>query len=404
MNEISNSILAAIKCVTKSNFNSKIIGLHEPYFKDTEVMKYLKDCINTGWVSSSGNWVNAFEEEICKFTGSKYAVAVTNGTVGLRLALHCVGVKPNDEVIIPPFTFVATANSICHLGASPHFVDIEPDNLSLSSRFLEERLKRIGTKRNGEVYNNVSGRRIAAIMPVHVFGIPADIYEIKKIADNWGLPIIEDSAEALGSRIFQKNQSSYIHCGLIGDLGVISFNGNKIITTGGGGMIITNNKKLAEKCRHLSTTAKKSHKWEFEHDEVGWNDRMPNINAALGIAQLKVINKRIKQKNKLLSLYKESFANFENIELVQDHSKNIKNNWLINLRFLDSNRKAFVLKKKELLNKAHSEGILLRPAWKLLHELPMFTSCSKGNLNIAEDQVPRILSLPSSPQLLNRSS
>ena len=252
----SEMIFSAIKsALSLVNVNNDIT-LHEPYLQDTNALLYVKDCIDNGWVSSAGSWVNKFEHMICQYTGAKYAVAVTNGTVGLRLSLHCV-CKAGDEVITP-FTFVATANAISHLGAFPHFIDINPLNLSLSSKFLSETLSKIAYKKEGKVFNIETGRRIAAIVPVHVFGIPADIFKIKEIANEWNLPIVEDAAEALGSRHYVKN-NSHVHCGLMGDLGVISFNGNKLITTGGGGVIITNNEKLALDCRHLSTTAKKKH-------------------------------------------------------------------------------------------------------------------------------------------------
>lgn len=394
----SDIFLNAIKSALGLKNDKNNISLHEPDFKDTNALKYVKDCIDNGWVSSAGHWVNKFEEHICQFTGAKYAVAVTNGTVGLRLALHCLGVKAGDEVITSPFTFVATANAISHLGAFPHFIDINALNLSLSSRLISERLSEVALKKEGKIYNVKTGRRIAAILPVHVFGIPADIPEIKKIAKEWNLPIVEDAAEAMGSRHYI-NEKNFIHCGLIGDIGVISFNGNKLITTGGGGVIITNNEKLALDCRHLSTTAKKKHQWEFDHDHIGWNDRMPNINAALGVAQLEVIDKRIDQKTKLLKKYKQSFSNIKNVEIISDKSKNINNNWLINIRYLDQNKKKVESWKKSLLEESHNNGIFVRPVWKLMHKLNIYKNHPKSNLDIAEDQASRIISLPSSPQL-----
>lgn len=396
----SDIVYNAIKSALALKSDKNNISLHEPYFKDTNALKYVKDCIDNGWVSSAGHWVNKFEEHICQFTGAKHAVAVTNGTVGLRLALHCLGVQAGDEVLTSPFTFVATANAISHLGAFPHFIDINSLNLSLSSKSLSERLKKVASKKNGKVFNIETGRRIAAILPVHVFGIPADIVGIKNLAEEWGLPIIEDAAEALGSRHLIKNKV-FVHSGLIGDIGVISFNGNKLITTGGGGIVITNNELLAKKCRHLSTTAKKNHKWEFDHDEIAWNDRMPNINAALGVAQLEIIDKRIKQKIELLKKYQKFLSNIDGIELIQDKSRNINNYWLINIRYLDNDKSKAEARKNELLDKCYRSGIHLRPAWKLLHKLEIYKNYPKANLEIAEDQYARILSLPSSPQLFN---
>ena len=395
----NQEIFKAIKTALNLHGEKNNVGLHEPYFKDTNALDNVRKCLDSGWVSSSGSFVKEFEKQICQFTGSKHAVAVTNGTVGLRLALHCIGVKPNDEVLIPSFTFVATANAISHLGAIPHFLDIDPLNFSLSKDIVKERLQQFAYKKGKEVYNKSTGRRISAIVPVHVFGIPGDILGLKEVADEWKLPIVEDSTEALGSKIF-KDKNDLVHCGLIGNCGVISFNGNKLITTGGGGMIITNNENLASKCRHLSTTAKKNHKWEFVHDEVGWNDRMPNLNAALGLAQLEIIEKKIHQKNQLLNKYIESFSNITDAEIILDKSKNIKNNWLINLRYLDEDKKIAKIKKIDLLEKSYSQGIYLRPVWRLLHKLPMYKNNPKGDLKFSEDQESRIVSLPSSPQLI----
>ena len=393
----TEAIFEAIKISIKRENEYQYIGVHEPCFKGTNALSYLKDCIESGWVSSAGSWIARLEKKICEFTGANYAIAVTNGTVGLRLALHAIGVKPFDEVIIPPLTFVATANAVSHLGAIPHFVDINKDNLGMCHKSLQRRLESIAEKKSGFVINLETGRKITAIMPVHIFGIPANIVEIKKVADNWGLPIVEDAAEALGSRHFING--GYTHCGLNGEIGVFSFNGNKIITTGGGGILITNDKQIAEKCRYLSTTAKASHPWEFNHTEIGWNDRMPNINAALGVSQLESINEKLELKKNLFKTYKNNFSNIEGIEIIEDSTKNIKNNWLINLRFLDNKKENALLKREILLKKAHSEKILLRPVWKLLHTLEMYKDSPRSNLNVAEDQESRLISLPSSPQL-----
>lgn len=397
MGKYTEELFEAIKLSIKHNNSNEYIGLHEPYFQGTNALSYIKDCIDSGWVSSAGEWISRLEKKICEFTGAEYAIAVTNGSVGLRLALHSIGVKPLDEVIIPPLTFVATANAVSHLGAIPHFVDINKENLGMCHRSLQRRLESIAKKKSGFVINKKTGRRITAIMPVHIFGIPADIIEIKKVADHWGLPIVEDAAEALGSRHFKNGE--YTHCGLNGEIGVFSFNGNKIITTGGGGILITNNKQVAEKSRYLSTTAKASHPWEFNHTEIGWNDRMPNINAALGVSQLESINEKLELKKNLFQTYKKNLLNIEGIEIIEDQTKNIKNNWLINLRFLDKKRENALLKRESLLRKAHSEKILLRPVWKLLHTLEMYKDSPRSKLKVAEDQEARLISLPSSPQL-----
>ena len=226
-------IIERIKLSIQMNDSEEVIHIHEPYFKGTKAYDYLKQCIDSGWVSSSGLWVSKFEDQLKEFTGSKFVVAVTNGTVALRLALFLNGVRPEDEVIIPPLSFVATANSIAHLGAHPHFVDIESSSLGMSPQSLEKQLFQIAEKRGKEVFNKITGRRIAAVVPVHVFGLPAKINEIKEVCTKWKLPLVEDAAEALGSMVKKTNQN--IHCGGLGNFGVLSFYGNKIITAGGGG-------------------------------------------------------------------------------------------------------------------------------------------------------------------------
>ena len=252
---------------------------------------------------------------------------------------------------MPPLTFVASANAISHLKAVPHFVDIENERLGICPTKLLKRLEEIAYKENGSVYNKKTKRKISAILPVHVFGRSAKIDEIKNIADEWGLRIIEDAAESLGSWEFFDNK--WVHCGLIGDIGVLSFNGNKIITTGGGGALITNNYMLAKKARHLSTTAKISHPWDFIHDEIGWNDRMPNINAAIGCAQLEKIENNIKNKNILLKKYiKEIFKDFNDIEILGNPNDMKTNNWLITLRFKNPNPHKASQERLDLLNKA----------------------------------------------------
>ncbi len=392
------SIVESIKNVIGDSSVSKPICLHEPYLKDTKALDYVSNCIETAWVSSSGEWVEKFESKLCEFTGAEYAIAVNNGTVALRLALHLCGVQPNDEVIMSPISFVATANAISHLGAIPHFVDVESFSLGISPKALSKLLNEVAEKRSDGVFNKYTGRKISAILPVHVFGLPADIFSIKKIADEWDIQIVEDAAEALGSR--HKRKNDFIHCGLSGQIGCLSFNGNKVITTGGGGALITNNKKLAIRARHLSSTAKVKHKWDFYHDEIGWNDRMPNINAALGFAQIEKLENRLKTKRELFIKYQKEFEKFNNIELIFETKNSISNYWLVALRFI--NEKSELNNKciNSLLRESHAKGILLRPLWRLLHTLPMYSDNPRGNLSIAEFEEKRILNLPSSPQLL----
>ncbi|ABM76867.1 LegC family aminotransferase [Prochlorococcus marinus] len=388
--EIVNAIEKVIGPASKDNK----ISLHEPDFNKTNAWKYVKNCIDSGWVSSTGSWVNEFEKGIVNLTGAKYAVAVVNGTSALRLSLHVVGVKPNDEVIMSPLSFVATANSVSHLGAIPHFVDINRQTFALDATTLDLHLNKIAVRTNGGVINTMTGNRISAVVPVHVFGHAAEMEAIKSVTDYWGLALVEDAAEALGS---WRND---IHCGLFGDMGIISFNGNKIITTGGGGMILTNNENRYQKARHLSTTAKIKHDWEFIHDAVAWNDRMPNINAALGLAQLEALELRLEAKRNLAKLYKESFSAIEEVEFIEEMENCISNNWLITVRLKMAGSTESDQIREQILSYAHKSGILLRPVWNLLNELPMYIDAPKGSLIVAEGEEKRLINLPSSPQLL----
>tara|TARA_Y100000991_G_scaffold182623_1_gene145873 strand:+ start:3044 stop:4231 length:1188 start_codon:yes stop_codon:yes gene_type:complete len=391
----SKEIVDRIKKVINYPQLIKETQIHEPYFKDTNAYKYIEDCLDTGWVSSSGEWVSKFESLIQEFTGIKYAVVVSNGTVALRMALHLVGVKPEDEVLLPPLTFVATANSVSHLGGIPHFVDIDSESLGMCPLALERRLNEVALCKGDLVYNRFSGRRISAILPVHVFGFPAKINEIKEVCSKWNLPLVEDAAEALGSKLKVSNQ--FLHCGGFGDLGVLSFNGNKIITSGGGGAILTNNKKLADLAKHLSSTAKISHPWDFFHDQIGWNDRLPNINAALGASQIENIESKLQKKRILHSKFKDQFEDLYEIEIMEEPKNTNSNYWLITMRI--NSEKPEGLKEK-ILQESHASNIYLRPSWKLLNELPIFKKSPCGDLSQANNQSKRLINLPSSPQLI----
>lgn len=390
----SGSVFNAIQKVVGSSSQEHPIVLHEPDFTGTEAWVYVKDCLDTGWVSTAGSWVKRFEQQICDITGARHAVAVTNGTVALRLALHLVGVGAGDEVLIPPLSFVATANAVSHLGAVPHFVDVEPNSLGLCPVALAARLEAIAAHHNGLLVNKETGRRIAAVLPVHIFGNPAPVDQLRVVADAWGLPMVEDAAEAIAS------WRSDIHCGLFGAVGTLSFNGNKLITTGGGGALLTNDADIAKQARHLSTTAKQSHPWAFDHDAVGWNDRLPNLNAALGVAQLEDLDRRLEAKRQLFLHYQTAFADLEGVELVVEPTECRSNHWLVSLRFTADDPLIAQALRLQLLELAHSVGLLLRPIWTPLHQLPMYEACPAGSLSVAENQAPRLLNLPSSPQIL----
>ena len=388
-------IIDAIASVVGSYSPAQPCVLHEPSFRGTQAWNYVKDCLDTGWVSTAGRWVTRFEDALSEVTQASHVVAVTNGTVALRLSLHLVGVLPGDEVLIPPLTFVATANAVSHLGAIPHFVDIESSTLGINPTTLAAYLDRILILKNGVPFNKVTGRRIGCLVPVHIFGLPADLPSIIPVASRWNIPVIEDAAEALGST------RDSVQCGLFGLLGTLSFNGNKLLTTGGGGAIITNNPQLALKARHLSTTAKKSHPWEYDHDAIAWNDRLPNLNAALGVAQLEKFQQILSAKRDLYQLYSKAFSSFSDIELIKNPPDCSSNYWLITLRFLDLDPQEALSRRTQLLEAAHSAGLYMRPSWKLLNRLPMYHSCPCAPLTVANAQTNRLLNLPSSYTLVS---
>lgn len=393
MNRETSQLIHVLKTICGEAEPKKPIMLHEPKLNDSTTREYVNDCLQSGWVSSAGEWVKRFEERICLITNSPSAVAVTNGTVGLRLGLHVLGVDQGDEVITSPLSFVATANAISHLGAIPHFVDIESNSLSMCPDALEERLEEIAVRVDNYTVNKKTNRKISAILPVHIFGRVGNIERIVQIAHKWNIRVLEDAAEALGS---WKNDK---HCGLIGDAGVISFNGNKIVTTGGGGILISKDTSLMERARYISTTAKKAHPWEYEHTEVGWNDRMPNINAALGCAQLDKLSEILRKKRKLHDKYMNEIKNITNIELLTDDSEVKSNHWLNAIRLKDENDKDAEKKRNELLEVCNANGYMIRPCWKPMHSFDMYRQCPRGEVKQTERQYKRVINLPSSPHL-----
>ncbi len=391
---LKKEIISAIQEVVGSCNKENPIALHEPSFLNTNASKYLNNCVDSGWVSSAGSYVNKFENEICEYTKANYCIALVNGTVSIRLALHLVGVKPGDEVIIPAVSFVATANAVSHVGAVPHFVDIDSQNIGLSPDALDIRLREIAKWDGNKLVNRITGRRISAILAVHIFGFPASIKEIKRVSEYWKLPLVEDCAEALGS------WREGVHCGLTGDIGTLSFNGNKILTTGGGGAIITSNSSIAKRARHISTTAKINHPWEYIHDEIAWNDRMPNINAALGLAQMENFSEIIKTKRKLFEKYYKAFENLNGVKIMNEQQKTKSNYWLVTLLLNEELIDNGNINKDEILHLAHDCGLLLRPLWKPLNLLTMYKDSPAGVLEKSNQIEKRIINLPSSPKLL----
>ena len=358
------------------------IPLHEPKFIGNE-KKYLNECINSTFVSSVGKFVDLFEKKIAEYTGAKYAVVTVNGTEALHIALLLSNIKRNDEVITQPLTFIATANAISYLGAHPVFIDVDKETLGLSPEKLEDFLLKNTEIRNDLCFNKKSKRYIKVCLPVHTFGHPVRIDEIKIICDKYKLILIEDAAESIGSLYKGK------HTGTFGKIGILSFNGNKIITTGGGGMIITDDEELAKQAKHITTQAKVPHKWEYIHDKTGYNYRMPNINAALGVAQLEDLDKFIKNKRKLAVIYKEFFKK-TGMRFFTEPKNAFSNYWLNVIILKDK------VEKDKFLEYTNSNRVMTRPAWRLMNKLDIFKQCQTGNLDNAEWLADRIVNIPSS--------
>lgn len=367
----------------KSKYPGKeFIGLHEPVFVGNE-REYVLDAIDSTFVSSVGTYVNRFEEMMMEITQAKYAVALVNGTNALHLALLLAGVSDQDEVITQALTFIATANAISYIGASPVFIDVDRDTMGMSSVALKNFLEVHAEKReDGFSYNKDSGKRIAACVPMHTFGITCEIDEIAEIAAQWNITLVEDAAESLGS--FYKNR----HTGTFGKLGVFSFNGNKTVTCGGGGAIVTDDEQLAKKAKHLTTQAKIAHKWKFEHDQIGYNYRMPNLNAALACAQLEQLNLFVENKRELAADYKVFFDEL-GIQFCVEPAHSKCNYWL-NAVILDSaeERDAF-------LTYTNEHGVMTRPVWELMNRLPMFSNCQTDELINSIWLADRVVNIPS---------
>ena len=367
----------------KDKYKSKdFIPLHEPRFFGNE-KKYVNECIDSTFVSSVGIYVDEFEEKIAKYTGAKYAVATSNGTSALHISLLLANVDQSSEVITQPLTFVATCNAINYCGAQPIFLDVDKDTMGLSPNALKSFLEENTSIKNQQCINNTSGKVIKACLPMHTFGHPCRIDEIKEICDKNHIFLIEDAAESVGSQYKDK------HTGTFGQLGVMSFNGNKIITAGGGGCIVTNDKTLAKKAKHLSTTAKVLHKWDFNHDMVGYNYRMPNLNAALLVAQLENLNNFIERKRILATNYDDFFKNQE-YTFFREPSHSKSNYWLNTL--LLKNKK----QRNQFLEETNSCGVMTRPIWIMMHKLPMYKHAQCGDLTNSIWLNDRVVNIPSS--------
>lgn len=384
-----NTIITALQDMLPQE--QQTLALHEPLFAGNE-WKYVKECLDSGWVSSAGTYVDRFEAQLAEYTGIRHAIAVVNGTAALHASLLLAGVTTQDEVVVPALTFIATANAVSYCGAVPHFADCEERTLGLDPFRLADYLTDICQVYGEACFNKQSGRRIKAVVPMHTFGHPVDVDPLQELCQRFKLTMVEDAAESLGS--YYKSR----HTGSWGLLSVLSFNGNKTITTGGGGAILTNDTSLAAAARHLTKQAKLPHPWAFKHDQVGYNYRMPNLNAALGCAQLEQLPVFIAKKRLLAAWYQESLAGVKGVRVFKEPDFAHSNYWL-NVLLLEEDCAS---RRDELLELTHRLGIMTRPVWTLLHKLPMYRECPRMELDVAESLERRIVNLPSSACLADR--
>jgi perosamine synthetase len=363
-------------------------GLHEPAFLGNE-KKYLAECIDSGYVSSVGAFVGAFEDSLRDYVGAAHAIAAVNGTTALHLALVAVGVRPGDEVLVPAMSFVATANAVSHAGAIAHFVDVDASTWGIDPVALRHHLTEIGQVSGGQLTNKETGRPIIALVPMHALGHPADIKELLEVAQEFGVVVVEDAAESLGSFVGDQ------HTGLFGSVGVFSFNGNKTITTGGGGALVTNDEALAGRLRHLSTTARIPDRYEFDHDQVGYNYRMPNINAALGLAQMEQLPDFVARQRSLHASYQQAFGGGPFGEVHTEPAGATSNYWLHAITLPTSSG----VDKNALIAGCIESGVGVRPLWKPLNSLAPYSSHPSASTPVTDDLYARVICLPSSASL-----
>ncbi len=377
----SNFEINFIKKLRKM-YGEDFVPLHRPVFEGNE-RQYLVDCIDSNFVSSVGAKVTEFEEKVAEFTGSKYAVATVNGTAALHVAIELAGVKPGDEVISQALTFIATCNAISYAGAKPLFIDVDVDTMGLSPTALQEFLENNAEKCSNGTFNKLSGKKISACVPMHTFGFPCRIAEIAEICADWNIALIEDAAESLGSYVGSR------HTGTFASMATLSFNGNKVITTGGGGMIITDDSELAKRAKYITTTAKVPHPYEFVHDEIGYNYRMPNLNAALGCAQMERLDEFLTIKAYLAGQW-DAFFDGSGADFVKATDGNKANHWL-NAIILNSRED-----RDEFLKLTNDNNVMTRPVWTLMSKLPMFKHCQTDGLENSLWLEDRVVNIPSS--------
>ncbi|MBU6234698.1 MAG: LegC family aminotransferase [Alphaproteobacteria bacterium] len=362
--------------------------LHEPIFTGNE-KKYVDDCIDTGWVSYVGSYVTGFEEKLASAMGVKHAVATVNGTTALHVALMLCGVERDHEVLCPALTFIASANAISYCGAVPNFIEVSRDTLGVCPEKLDAYLSQIARKDSaGHVVNAQTGKRISALVLMHCFGHPVDMDACLQVAGKYDIPVIEDAAESLGS--YYKGR----HTGGDGKLSILSFNGNKVVTTGGGGAIATNDTALAQRAKFLTTTAKKPHAYLFLHEEVGYNYRLPNINAALGVAQLEQLPAFLARKRALAARYREGFKAIGNTAQFFNEPKDCESNYWLNAILVPDRAT-----RDSLLEASNAIGIMTRPVWEPMHTLPMYKHCPRADLTLTAELADRIVNIPSSANL-----
>lgn len=362
-----------------------VVPLHAPCFIGNE-KKYLNECIDSTFVSSVGKFVDRFEEMVAEYTGAKCAVVCVNGTNSLHMAMLLAGVERGDEVITQPLTFIATANAISYIGAHPVFLDVDIDTMGLSALKMREWFQENTELRNNECFNKITGRRIKACVPMHTFGHPVHLEELISLCEEYRIELVEDAAESMGS--FYKDR----HTGTFGKVGAISFNGNKTITTGGGGMLLFMDEELGKKAKYLTTQAKVPHRWKFVHDHIGYNYRMPNINAALGCAQMEHLQEFVDNKRDLVQKYAAFFKNTD-IQFFTEPA-DCKSNYWLNVVLLKDK-----VARDQFLEETNNAGIMTRPVWQLMNRLPMFSSCQCGDLSNAEWLEARVVNIPSSVRL-----
>jgi perosamine synthetase len=385
------ALAAEILDAVRRTVGPEPVALHEPRFAGNE-WAYLKECLDSTYVSSVGKFVDRFEAQLADLTGAKFAVAVVNGTAALQVALQLMGVGRDDEVLVPALTFVATAAAVVHCTAIPHFVDSGERDLGMDPIALREYLRDIADVSGGQCINRETGRVIRSIVPMHAFGHPLDIEGVMAVARDFHLSVLEDAAESIGSTVGGR------HTGTFGLMGTFSFNGNKTITTGGGGAIVTDDAKLARHAKHITTTAKLPHRWEFRHDEVGYNYRMPNLNAALGCAQLEQLPVFLEEKRRLFERYRAAFAGVRGVHLVAEPTGCRSNYWLQTL-LLDH---ALCAQRDAILEATNAAGFSTRPVWTLLHRLAPYQNYPRMPLPVAESLAARAINLPSSASLGSR--